>query len=77
MMKPALFDPDFTAKYAAWKADGAWTPASAGTETPFTTRTGATLLYCYQARTGKHAYLDCGTDLILTDVETRNLLGDV
>jgi len=53
---------------------GAWIPACGGTEVPFTTRTGARLLYCYQPTTGRHAYLDCGTDLILTDQEARNLL---
>jgi hypothetical protein len=48
-----------------------WYPASGGTETPFKTRTGRTLLYCWQPSTGNHAYLDCGTDLILTDEESR------
>lgn len=46
---------------------GNWTPANGGTEEPFTTRTGRRLLYCYQASTGRHAYLDCMTDLILSD----------
>jgi hypothetical protein len=45
------------------------------TETPFTTRTGRRLLYCYQASTGNHAYLDCGTDLVLTDDDARIALG--
>ena len=53
---------------------GAWVPACGGAEVPFTTQTGARLLYCYQPTTGRHAYLDCGTDLILTDQEARNLL---
>ncbi len=57
-----------------WKSEGDWVPASGGTETPFTTRSGARLLYCYQPRSGKHAYLDLGTDLILTDLEASNLL---
>lgn len=51
-----------------------WLPANGGTETPFTTRTGARLLYCWQPSTGKHAYLDCGTDIILTDDEARQAL---
>lgn len=59
----------------AWKAEGDWTPASGGTEVPFVTRTGARLLYCYQARSGRHAYLDCGTDMILTNAEATNLMG--
>jgi len=53
---------------------GAWTPACGGTETPFLTRTGRRLLYCYQATTGKHAYLDCETDLILSDDEASSAL---
>jgi len=54
---------------------GAWVPACGGTEVPFTTRTGARLLYCYQPTTGRHAYLDLGTDMFLTDQEAWNLLG--
>lgn len=65
----------YFARLDAWKAEGDWVPASGGTEVPFLTRSGATLLYCYQPRSGKHAYLDCGTDMILTDEEARNLLG--
>jgi hypothetical protein len=56
------------------KSNGNWIPASGGTETPFMTRSGRTLLYCYQATTGRHAYLDCGTDIILTDAEAANYL---
>ena len=52
-------------------AQGNWLPASGGTETPFHTRTGRRLLYCWQPSTGKHAYLDCDTDIILTDEEAR------
>jgi hypothetical protein len=58
----------------AKKANGPWVPACGGTETPFTSRSGKVLLYCYQATTGRHAYLDCGTDLILTDEEARAAL---
>ena len=58
----------------AKKAQGNWVPACEGTETPFLTRSGRTLLYCYQPSTGNHAYLDCGTDIILTDEEARNYL---
>jgi hypothetical protein len=54
---------------------GAWTPACHGTEVPFLTRTGQRLLYCYQASTGRHAYLDCGTDMILSDDDARAALG--
>lgn len=59
----------------AWKAQGDWVPANGGTETPFMTRGGRRLLYCYQPRSGRHAYLDCDTDIILTDEEVRNYLG--
>ena len=53
---------------------GAWVPACGGTEVPFTSRSGRRLLYCYQATTGRHAYLDCGTDLILSDDEAASYL---
>ena len=49
--------------------NGNWYPACGGTETPFYTRTGRRLLYCWQPSTGNHAYLDMGTDLILSDEE--------
>jgi hypothetical protein len=52
-----------------------WVPACGGTETPFKARSGATLLYCYNPKTGRHAYLDCGTDMILTDEDARAHLG--
>lgn len=56
-------------------ANGNWIPASGGTETPFKSRSGKTLLYCYQPSTGKHAYLDVGTDMILSDEEANAALG--
>jgi hypothetical protein len=52
-----------------------WLPACGGTEVPFDTRSGRRLQYCYQPSTGKHAYLDCLTDIILTDEEARFALG--
>jgi hypothetical protein len=48
---------------------GNWHPACGGTEVPFHTRKGRRLLYCWQPTTGRHAYLDCDTDLILSDDE--------
>lgn len=54
---------------------GNWFPACDGTEVPFTTRTGKRLLYCYQPSTGKHAYLDLDSDIILTDAEANLALG--
>jgi len=50
---------------------GDWIPACQGTEVPFWTKTGRRLLYCYQPSTGKHAYLDVETDLILSDDDAR------
>lgn len=59
----------------AKKEQGAWVSACGGTEVPFTSRSGHRLLYCWQATTGRHAYLDCGTDMIISDEEARMLLG--
>lgn len=50
-------------------AQGNWYPANGGTEEPFLTRTGRRLLYVWQPSTGRHAYLDLGTDIVLTDEE--------
>lgn len=63
------------ARVDAWKAQGDWFPAGNGTEQPFIARSGARLLYCWQPRSGRHAYLDLGTDLILSDDEARLHLG--
>lgn len=57
-------------------AEGNWTPACGGTEVPFTTRTGRRLLYCWQQTTGRHAYLDMGTDIVLSDEEAFAALGN-
>ena len=54
---------------------GNWEPASGRTEEPFMTRSGRRLLYCYQASTGKHAYLDLETDMILSEIEAACALG--
>jgi hypothetical protein len=66
---------NYLARLDAWKTQGDWIPASNGTEQPFTARSGARLLYCWQPRSGLHAYLDLGTDLILTDDDARLHLG--
>jgi hypothetical protein len=52
----------------------AWVVACGGTETPTKTRTGKTLLYVFNPKHRKHAYLDVGTDLILSDEEARAAL---
>jgi hypothetical protein len=62
------------AEREAWRQQGNWVPACGGTETPFKTRTGLRLLYCWQPRSGRHAYLNLDTDLILTDDEARQAL---
>lgn len=56
------------------KYEPCWVPANNGTEKPFQTRSGKTLLYCWDWKNGKHAYLDCGTDLILTNEEAEAAL---
>ena len=55
--------------------NGSWTPASGGLEKPFTSRSGKVMLYCYQASTGKHAYLDVKSDVIMSDEEAQAALG--
>ena len=47
---------------------GDWVPACGGTERPFTMR-GYRLQYLWQPSTGRHAYLNCDTDILLTDKE--------
>lgn len=56
------------------KDQGVWLPANNGTEIPFFTRSGRRLLYCWQPSTGKHAYLDCDSDIFLSDQEAFNYL---
>jgi len=48
---------------------GNWVPACGGTEVPFKSRSGRVLQYLWQPSTGRHAYLDCGTDTLLSDEE--------
>lgn len=56
------------------RKQGNWEPANGGTEVPFISRSGVRLLYCYQASTGNHAYLNCDTDMILSEEESSNIL---
>ena len=51
---------------------GTWVPACGGTETPFRMR-GYKLLYVWQRATGRHAYLNVETDMILSDAEVDAL----
>ena len=63
------------AEHENWKSQGEWVPANGGTETPTLYRTGRRLLYCYQPRSAKHAWLDCDTDLILSDEDAILAMG--
>lgn len=63
------------AELKSWRVlDDIWLPACGGTETPFKSRSGLRLLYCWNPATGQHAYLNCDTDIILTDEEARAAL---
>lgn len=58
----------------AAKADsGMWVPANGRTEVPFMCK-GRRLLYCWNTGTGQHAYLDCDSDVILSDEEAAAVL---
>lgn len=52
-----------------------WVPACGGHETPTLTRSGKRLLYCWNPATGQHAYIDCDTDMVLTNKEAFSYLG--
>ena len=51
-----------------------WIPANGGTETPHKTRSGIRVLYCWNPGTGKHAWFNCDTDIILSDDEARRAM---
>jgi len=67
--------PESTFKSRPQNDQGDWHPANNGTETPFVSRSGRRLLYCYQMSSGRHAYLDMSRDVILTDDEAQAALG--
>jgi hypothetical protein len=58
------------------KQQGNWIPACGGSEVPFISRSGLRLLYCWQPYSGRHAYLNCDTDIVLTDEEAQFALGN-
>ena len=66
-----------TIEYEMARAGNAdrWVPANGGTETPFKARSGVRLLYCWNPREGRHAYLNVDQDIILTDEEALAHLG--
>ena len=49
-----------------------WLPACGGSETPFL-KNGNRYLYVFNPSSCTHAYLDCGTDLVLDDAAARAL----
>jgi hypothetical protein len=55
-------------------SQGDWFPANGGTEVPFISRSGVRLLYVWQPATGKHAYLNMDTDLLIPDAELDRYL---
>lgn len=48
---------------------GRWVPACGRGELPYITRSGIEVLYVWHTGTGEHAYLDVGSDLIMTPAE--------
>jgi hypothetical protein len=62
-----------TLEYEMARAGNAdrWVPACGGSEQPFTARSGKRMLYCWNPALNRHAYLDLGTDMIMTDEEAR------
>lgn len=48
-----------------------WQVAHGGSEPAFTTWTGRRVQYVWMPRTGDHAYLDLGTDMIMPEEEVR------
>jgi hypothetical protein len=74
--KPQLSLVEMLAERDRKAAEGKWVPACNGTEVPFITRNRFRLLYCWQPSTGRHAYLNCDTDIILTDEEAMMALGE-
>lgn len=50
---------------------GQLVPACGRTETPFTTRNGVRVLYCYHTGNGNHYYVNLDTDTIMEDDELK------
>ena len=48
---------------------GNFIPACDGNEKPFKTRAGVTVQYLWNPTTGEHRYINCDTDMLLTDNE--------
>jgi hypothetical protein len=54
--------------------NGRWVAACGGTEEPMTVN-GVRVLYCWNTGTGKHAYLNLDTDIIMADNDFDRLCG--
>ena len=52
-----------------------WYPACGGTEEPFQSRTGKRLMYVWCPITNRHAYLDMGSDILLSNEEANVAMG--
>ena len=61
--------------YAVSAMADRWVPACGGTEVPFVAQSGAKLLYCFNPRQHKHAYLNIKTDMIISDEEAWMHMG--
>jgi hypothetical protein len=59
--------------YRQPSGDDNWYPAANGTEVPIKYRSGHTLLYCWNPALKQHAYLNCETDLILSDGDVEEI----
>lgn len=51
-----------------------WIPACGGTEVPFVSRSGIRMLWCWNPGTGQHAYLNCDTDIVMSNHEAEQAL---
>lgn len=54
---------------------GEWVPANNRTERPFLTRNGFRLQYMWQPSSGRHAYINCDTDIIMSDEDAQAAIG--
>jgi len=59
-------------KYAIAGNRDSWVPACGGMETPFMSRGGRRILYCYNPRQQRHAYVCLDTDAVLDHFDTMN-----
>ena len=50
----------------------AWVPGTG--ETPCKTRSGITILYCWNRHTGEKAWLNCDTDIFMSNDDARRAM---